>query len=110
MNIENGIKSRDMEKISRRKVLFGLAAAGAGLAVAGTTNAKTTDLRAQEQRLREVLRHVEIANDHFKRVAARWVGPPDISVAVFDGLLININTECQSVMDTARELLDLRGA
>ena len=99
-----------MEKISRRKVLFGLAAAGVGLAVAGTTNAKTTDLRGQEQRLREVLRHVEVANDHFNRVAAGWVAPPDLSVAVFDGLLININTECQSVMETARELLDRRGA
>ena len=59
-----------MEKLSRRKVLISLAAAGAGAAVVGTANAQNSNLRAQEARLRNVLEHVEIANDRIKGVAA----------------------------------------
>jgi len=102
-----------MEKLSRRKVLISLAAAGAGAAVAGTANAQDhqpANLSAQEARLRNVLEHVEIANDHIKGVAARWTAPPDPTRPAFETLLTNINSECQSVMDTAHELLLRRGA
>ena len=99
-----------MERLSRRKVLLSLAAAGAGAAVAGTANAQNSNLRAQEARLRNVFEHVEIANDHIKGVAARWTAPPDPTRPAFETLLTNINSECQSVMDTAHELLLRRGA
>ena len=99
-----------MEKLSRRKVLVSLAAAGAGAAVVGTANAQNPNLRAQEERLRNVLEHVEIANDRIKGVAARWTAPPEPDRPAFETLLTNINIECQSVMDTTRELLLRRGA
>ena len=99
-----------MEKLSRRKVLVSLAAVGAGAAVVGTANAQNSNLRAQEARLRNVLEHIETANDHIKGVAARWADPPDPDRPAFETLLTNINTECQSVMDTTRELLLRRGA
>ena len=109
-----------MEKLSRRKVLVTLAAAGAGAAIAGTANAQGRQdpnqcpqnprLRAQEERLRNVLDHVEIANDHIRGVAARWTNPPEPDRPAFETLLTSINTECQSVMDTAHELLLRRGA
>jgi hypothetical protein len=102
-----------MEKLSRRKALMSLAVAGAGAAMAGAANAQVADdtnLNAQKERLRNVLGHVEIANDLIKGAAARWVNPPEPGRPAFETLLSNINTECQSVMDTTRELLLRRGA
>ena len=102
-----------MEKLSRRKALLGLAAAGAGAAVAGAAKAEGTqdpNLKSQEERLRNALEHVEIANDRLKGAAVRWVDPPEPSRPAFETLLTNISTECQSVMDTTRELLLRRGA
>jgi hypothetical protein len=49
-----------MEKLSRRKALLSLAAAGAGAAVAGTAKAQGAEdpnLSAQKERLRNVLDH-----------------------------------------------------
>jgi hypothetical protein len=49
-----------MEKLSRRKVLVNLAAAGAGAAIAGAAKAQGTEdpnLSAQKERLRNVLDH-----------------------------------------------------
>jgi hypothetical protein len=108
-----------MEKVSRRKALVSLAAAGAGAVVVGAAQAQgpqdtrceqDPNLSAQKERLRSVLEHVEIANDRLKGAAVRWVNPPDPSRPAFETLLTNINTECQSVMDTTRELLLRRGA
>ena len=102
-----------MEKLSRRKALLGLAAAGAGAAVVGVAKAEGTqdpNLKSQEERLRNVLEHVEIANDRIRGVAVRWADPPEPIRPAFETLLTNINTECQSVMDTTRELLLRRGA
>jgi hypothetical protein len=113
-------KEMEMEKLSRRKVLVNLAAAGAGAVIAGTANAQGRQdanqcpqnprLRAQEERLRNVLDQVEIANDHIRGVAARWTAPPEPDRPAFETLLTNVNTECQSVMETAHELLLRRGA
>ena len=109
-----------MEKLSRRRVLVNLAAAGAGAAIAGTANAQNRQdqnqcrqdprLREQEERLRNVLEHVENANDRIRGVAVRWVAPPEPDRPAFETLLNTINNECQSVMDTAHELLLRRGA
>ncbi len=102
-----------MEKLSRRKALLGLVAAGAGAAVVGTVKAQGREdpnLSAQKERLRNVLEHVEIADDRLKGAAARWVAPVDPDRPPFETLLTNISTECQSVMDTAHELLLRRGA
>lgn len=114
-----------MEKLSRRKVLVNLVAAGAGAAVVGAAKAQGRQdnqgrqdqqcrqdpkLRAQEERLRNVLEHVEIANDRLKGAAVRWTAPPDPDRPAFETLLNTINTECQGVMDTAHELLLRRGA
>src|SRR5262245_13569972 len=102
-----------MEKLSRRKALLGLATAGAGAVVVGAAKAQGTEdpnLSAQKERLRNVLDHVEIANDRIKGAAARWQNPPDPGRPAFETLLTNINTECQNVMDSVRELLLRRGA
>ena len=56
-----------------------------------------------------MLEHVEIANDRLKGAAVRWQEPPEPVRPAFEALLININTECQSVMETTRELLLRRG-
>src|SRR5438034_7623969 len=102
-----------MEKLSRRKALLSLAAAGAGAAMVGVAKAEATqdpNLSAQKERLRTVLEHVEIANDRLKGAAVRWSAPPDPDRPAFETLLTNINSECQSVMDTTHELLLRRGA
>ena len=109
-------EKQTIERLSRRKVLFGLAAAGAGAAVTGMAApgmAKAMDdpgLTAQLERLRNVLGHVEIADDVIIGAAARWIAPPDPDRPAFETLLTTIDTECQSVIDTVRELLLRRGA
>jgi hypothetical protein len=68
-----------MEKLTRRKALLGLAAAGAGAALAGGANAqnqKESNLEAQKERLRNTLEHIEIANDRIQGAKARWTAPP----------------------------------
>jgi hypothetical protein len=101
-----------MEKLSRRKALLGLAAAGAGTALVGAAKAQDREdpnLSAQKERLRNVLEHVEMANDRLKGAAVRWADPPEPNRPAFETLLTNINTECQSVMDITHELLLRRG-
>jgi hypothetical protein len=68
-----------MEKLTRRKALLGLAAAGAGAAISGGANAqsqKESNLEAQKERLRNTLEHIEIANDRIQGAKARWTAPP----------------------------------
>ena len=99
-----------MEKLSRRKALLGLAAAGAGLTVVST--AKATEQRFtnppedRKERLQNVLTHLEIADDHLMDVQSRWTDPPE-ELPQLNALLNNIITECDSVMKTADELLKL---
>jgi hypothetical protein len=102
-----------MEKTSRRKLLVNLAATGAAAAGARTASARDRqrpNLKEQEARLRNVLSHLEAGNDHMNRVASGWTAPPDPDRPEFDALLNGINSECQSVMETANELLLRRGA
>ena len=101
MNNENN----KTETVSRRKVLLGLAAAGAGAAIAGTVKANPPDLEAQRQRLLNVLNHVEISNDLIQGAAERWVDPSEPSRPAIETLLGTISTECTSVIDIAHELL-----
>jgi hypothetical protein len=101
-----------MEKQSRRQTLLTLAATGAGVAVAGTASARPSqrpNLREQEARLRHVLNQTENANDQMNRVASGWTAPPDPDRPEFDVLLNSINSECQSLIETATALLR-RGA
>jgi hypothetical protein len=76
-------KKHTMEKLLRRKALMDLAAAEAGAAMAGVAKAEGA--------------------------AVRWQEPPEPVRPAFEMLLNNINTECQSVMETTRELLLRRG-
>ena len=102
------------EKLSRRRVLVDLAAAGAGAALVGTAKANVQnvpdDLQEQKAKLQNVLEHVEIADAKITRLATAWVAPPDPDWPEFEALRNDINSECQKVMTTVNELLLRRGA
>ena len=100
-----------MKKLQPNEALSGPATAETSVTVVSPANTdERQTLRAQEQGLRNVRNHVEIADDRIQRAAVAWVAPPEPTRAEFDALLNDINVECQRVIETATELLLRRGA